>query len=1654
MPVAFVALAAAALGLGGVLAIGAPAHADDPTYSVTGTITGKPTPESSAVPLDNVLIELHQGTDPGVVASTTTGVDGTYEIDFTPTEPTADYTLDFNRSPTTGSTGADYVHEWLGSAASQATATSFPLSVDVPTQVEDAELTAGATVSGTVTDGNGDPVEGATVQANPPGDFSGESTTTDASGGYTLRQVRATDTIINTYAVDSDASHQYTNAQVYYNSQYWQGADEIADATPLAIVPGEATTDIDFALTRQSAIHQLITDPDDQAIPCVGFAAWVLNEATGSYEKLAGGPYYTGRDGYLNLAVPAGSTYKILYFDNLSSDDPQCPGAPLTRTEPFESRWYGGTSLATATAVHVDGETGQIALPALALEPFSGPISLTGTPTIAPDVDEPSKVYLSGLGVSPGDSTLSFQWLRDDVPIDGDTNPWHTLVPGDQGTILTVHITAARSGYSTQTFTSAPLDLRSAFSTTPIPTVTGNAIVGSTLTADPGTWAPTQDSFGYQWLRGGTPIPDATASTYVLTGDDLGALLQVAVTAHKVGFDDAVEVSTVTDPIGAGTLIVGAPTISGSPTFGATLTVDPGSWGPGSVALSYQWVSGSTDIPGATSAMYAPTANDVGHRLWVRVSGSAQGYTAASVNSAQTAGIGAATFIAAPRPTISGTTAVGQTLTADPGTWSPGVVTFAYQWLNEGVPIDGATAITYTLTPTDVNDHVTVRVTGSEFGFTDASSQSLSTAPIDPGTLTQGTATITGSTVFGQTLVADPGTWAPSGVTFSYQWVRGTTDISGATASTYALVPADVGSTISVKVTGSKVGYSSSTSASLPTAVVVSGTLVKGTPTISGTFVFGSTLSAVPGTWTPSTVSFGYQWRSNGVPIAGATSQTYILAPLDVGTSVSVRVTGSQPGYTTAFATASGSIVGPAAFTTTQAPTLSYGSLTRKLTASTQPWVPTQDLFTYQWLRNASVIPGATGSTYTLAVADSGTMISVVETGTKAGYAPVVKTSLPYSAGTIQPRFDPLAEVAPTVSGQSTVGQQLTTTNGAWGVTPDSYTYQWARGTGVDTSAYPAIPGATSSTYTLVSADAGLSVVCRVTAVKSGYDPSFATTQVSSATDPVELGSLTFTTPTITHPGGAVQYPQTLTAVPGVWGPAPALTYQWLRGGIPILTATSVNYALQPADVGQPISVRVTGAQPGYESSIQDSTATSAILPGQFTGTLDAPTVTGTPQVGRVLTAADPTWSPATAFSHQWLRDGVAIAGATLPTYTSTAQDRDHAISVVVTSVLPGYAVQSRTSAETSDVVPGTFTTVPKPTITGTNRVGSTLTAHPGIWVPSIVDFTYEWKIGTVTIGTGATYVPVAANIGHTITVTVSSGADGYIAQHSVASTATAKIVAGVITGTTPTITGTARVGQVLTAATGAPWAPASATLHYQWLRAGKSISGATHSTYSTTTSDYKRAISVKVSGTLTGYTTLSRTSRTITISTGVLTVTTPTITGTAQVGSKLSAVRGTWGPGTVTIRYQWYLGGSAVSGATTSTYTLSSATRGKTVSVRVTGSKTDYTTLSRTSVPTAPVTAGVFTTIGVPSITGLSTAGSKLTAHTGTWSPTTSVAFAYQWYTGTQADGSDRAAISKATATTFTPSISFHGYLFVRITATRAGFTSVSAYSAAHLQP
>lgn len=95
--------------------------------------------------------------------------------------------------------------------------------------------------------------------------------------------------------------------------------------------------------------------------------------------------------------------------------------------------------------------------------------------------------------------------------------------------------------------------------------------------------------------------------------------------------------------------------------------------------------------------------------------------------------------------------------------------------------------------------------------------------------------TITGSAVVGKKLTAKPGTWKPSSVTLTYQWLRNGKAIKSATKKTYTLTKADGGKKVSVKVTGKKKGYKTVAKTSKATAAVTSPPPSTGVGTLTGT---------------------------------------------------------------------------------------------------------------------------------------------------------------------------------------------------------------------------------------------------------------------------------------------------------------------------------------------------------------------------------------------------------------------------------------------------------------------------------------------------------------------------------------------------------------------------------------------------------------------------------------------------------------------------------------------------------------------------------------------------------------------------------------------------------------------------------------------------
>ena len=896
------------------------------------------------------------------------------------------------------------------------------------------------------------------------------------------------------------------------------------------------------------------------------------------------------------------------------------------------------------------------------------------------------------------------------------------------------------------------------------PVIDGTAQVGESLTAD--TTGIEDDNgldrvqFRFQWVSNDgsadTDIASATDSTYTLAPNDEGKTIKVRVAfTDRGGYAESltgVGTELVTSSAQANPAptpepaqnspATGAPTISGTPQVGQTLTADTSgisdSDGLTNVTYGYQWVANDgtsdTDIAGATDSTYILVAADEGGTIKVQVSFTDDAANAESLTSAATATVDPApNSPATGAPTISGTAQVGEILTADTSgiadTDGLANVSYSYQWIaNDGTSdtaISGATNSTYTLVAADEGKTVKVRVSFTDDAGNDETLTSGATATVDaaPNSPATGAPGITGTAQVGETLTAATSGIADAdglaNVSYGYQWIAndGTSDtaISGATNSTYTLIAADEGKTIKVRVSFTDDAGNDETLTSGATATVdaAPNSPATGAPTISGTAQVGETLTAATSGIADAdglaNVAYGYQWIANDgtsdTAISGATNSTYTLVAADEGKTIKVRVS---------FTDAAGH-----GETLTSAATASVAARSDQGSTPDTPdhpvgtavfvggvdleWndVPGADSYDVQLFRNGQWM-GLPGDGVEITFYGAGAIISELDPGSThwfqvrarnahgssdwSNFRQVGSTNQSALGKRARPDNAP-ASGAPVIDGTAQVGESLTAdTTGIEdgnGLDRVQFRLHWVSNDG---SADAEITGATGSSYTLVAADEGKTVKVRVSFTDRG---GYAESLTSAATD-------------------------------------------------------TVSFAVQQQVANNP----ATGA----------------------------PAVNGNAQVGETLTAdtsgiADADGLTNVSYSYQWIaNDGTNdtdITGATDSGYILATADEGRTIKVKVSFTDDAGHGETLTSAATAavDAAPNSPATG-APGITGTAQVGETLTAATSGIADADglanVSYGYQWiaNDGTsdtaISGATNSTYTLIAADEGKTIKVRVS----------------------------------------------------------------------------------------------------------------------------------------------------------------------------------------------------------------------------------------------------------------------------------------------------------
>ena len=1136
---------------------------------------------------------------------------------------------------------------------------------------------------------------------------------------------------------------------------------------------------------------------------------------------------------------------------------------------------------------------------------------------------------------------LSFQWLADDAEITGATSSYYTVPDTDLGKTLKVRVSFTDDRGTEESVTSVAtgvVKLRN-FVPTGKPIIVGTLEVGQTLKADvSGIRDPngmTNSTFGYVWHGFGGPVRDGeeyTGEEYTLVDSDAGRSGWVDVTytddaGHEATLHSATTGVVVVRPNSPAT---GAPNITGTAQVGETLTADASGIadtdGLTNVSYGYQWIANDgtsdTDITGATDSSYTLVAADEGKTIKVEISFTDDAGSEETLTSTATEAVSFAVqqqitnSSATGTPTISGTVRVGETLTAD----TAGIadtdgltnVSYSYQWIrNDGTSdteIQDATGETYPLVDADEGKTIKVKVSFTDDADNEEALTSTATAEVAAAAPTE-----------------PPG--RPRNLT-------GAANADGTVTLSWDAPNDDT-------VTGYQILRRKPREGEKTLLVHVNDT--------------GST--ATQHTDRDVTPDVGHAYRVKAINAVGLSRWSNF-----------VNVTPVQPAEPAQNSPATGQPI--------ISGTVQVGET---LTANTSGIADYDGLinvsYSHQWIRNDGTsdtdITDATRSSYTLVDADEGQTLKVRVSFTDDVGNDETLTSA--ATGEVEALPNRPATGAPSISGTAQVGETLTAdTSGiadADGLTNVSYSYQWVAG-GTD------IGGATGSTYTLTASEQGETIQVWVSFTDDAGNQESLT---SAATEAVAAKSNTSATglPTI---GGTARVGDTLTADTTGIADADGLTnvsysYQWVANDgtsdADIGGATGSTYTLTASEQGQTIKVRVSFTDDAGNETTLTSAATEAVAAKPNSLATGEPSISGTARVGETLTVdtsgiADADGLENATFSYQWIgNDGSSdtdIAGATDSGYMLVAGDEGQTIKVRVSFTDDAGNEEALTSAATEAVAAkANSLATGEPSISGTARVGDTLTVDTsGIADADGLEnatFSYQW-VGNdgssdtdITGATDTSYTLVADDVGQTIKVRVSFSDDAGN-ETTLTSTATEAVAARPNTSATgrPSISGTVRVGEVLTADTSGiadDDGLTNVSYGYQWVAGGTDLGGATGSTYTLTASEQGKTIRVRVSFTddagnqesLTSAATDEVAVRPNSPATGQ-----PIISGTVQVGDTLTAdtagIGDADGLTNVSYRYQWVVTDRGayfdISGETGATYTLVAADRGLYIQVRV----------------------------------------------------------------------------------------------------------------------
>ena len=1089
-------------------------------------------------------------------------------------------------------------------------------------------------------------------------------------------------------------------------------------------------------------------------------------------------------------------------------------------------------------------------------------------------------------------------------------------------------------------------------------------------------------------------------------------------TTHNMDWEGIPVPTIEPTPKPVNTPATGAPMIGGTAQVGETLTASTSDIadadGLTNVSYSYQWVrndgSSDTDIENATGTTYTLVAADEGQTIKVKVSFTDDADNDERLTSAATGEVEARpNRPATGRPMISGTAQVGETLTASTSDIADADgltnVSYSYQWVrNDGssdTDITDATDSSYTLVAADEGQTIEVEVSFTDDAANGETLTSTATEAVSFAVQQQtannpatGRPTISGAVQVGETLTADTSDTSDiadadglTNVSYSYQWMRndGSTDsdITGETDSSYTLLAADEGKTIKVRVSftddaANEESLTSEATAEVAAAgppayitVVVTEDTSDPNNIVSNFTVtwsdagdcstnYNAYLHIRPGTRpgheTPGSQLHLGSAASGGAQIAKGLSD--VQAPVQ-GLEVKLYCGTDGPGRLVSrvgisYVRADSGVLRPRPGTYSSEPKLialsvSQGTLT-----------PTFNSYTYRY-----PVPD---------VANADTRITITATPKTGYYVDFYEASEDAFVVGFYVRSRPLHGLSAECKRQrsySDGGGPLVELTDADPDTP-----------GFQVDLYDGDNYVHLRVHSIANCDLGTGYRLPITRAEGSLSsprPNRPPTGLPTISPRYDRGP--YVGLTMIADASKIRDRDGRTNA--------TFSYQWLADDTEITGATGSGYTVADTDLGKTLKVRGSFTDDrGTEESVT-SVATKVVkLRNEYPS--GKPIIVGFLRVGQTLSAdvssiRDSNGLTEATFRYEWVNFRGPVRNG--EEYTLVDGDAGHSSRWIWVYYTDDAGHEEKvTSDYVGEVAPRSDSAATgAPTIRGTAQVGETLTADTsGIadddGLTNVFSHGYQWirttgqRARRITSATDSTYTLVAADEGGTIRVKVvfTDDAGNLETRTSVATSSVAARPNSPGTGA-PTISGTAQVGETLTADTSGIAGTGGLMIGYRWIRNdGTSDTGilyATDSTYTLVAADEGKTIKVKVSltdnagnvETLTSTATSAAAARHNSAATGA-----PTITGNVHVRERLTAdtsgIADADGLTKVAYSYQWIANDGTsdtnITGAMASTYILHPAYEGKTIKVRVSFTDDATNEESLTSEATAEVAA------------------------------------------------------------------------------------------------